>query len=296
MSIIDDLLQRTSRSFALSIPAAPAPVDREMTVAYLLFRIADTFEDATQTAVEVRVRGLQAFCEALHAPADPQARAQLCARARALPVEHDGYRALMNACDEVLDALLALRPGAAKIVAEHSARTAHGCIEWIRRTDAAGVLRLHTLQELRDYCYTVAGIPGEMLCELFLLDRPALAPVAAELRARAVTFGEAMQLVNILKDCAVDAEEGRVFLPDTVPMADALALARRDLEVAREYVELLRQPGVDPGVVAFHAVTSGLATVALRVTEAQGPGAKIPRAQVAHVLSQAGVSSAQVVA
>lgn len=294
MPTIEQLLQRTSRSFALSIPAAVAPVDREVTVAYLLFRIADTIEDGCEVPVARRVLGLELFCQLLRAPTDPACRASFIAFARAFPVQHAGYRELLDHSLRVVDALGELRPGAARIIAEHSTRTATGCIDWITRTDADGVLRLRSLDELRGYCYTVAGIPGEMLCELFLLDRPTLAGVAAQLRARAVVFGEAMQLVNILKDCAADAAEGRVYLPDSVPMADALALARRDLAIAREYVDLLRQPGVEPGVIAFHAITAGLAKVALDVTEAAGSGAKIPRARVAEILEQAGVSSAGV--
>ena len=44
---LDRLLAETSRTFALTIPLLPEPTRRETTVAYLLFRIADTLEDAT---------------------------------------------------------------------------------------------------------------------------------------------------------------------------------------------------------------------------------------------------------
>src|SRR4051812_37988052 len=47
---IDRLLLRTSRTFALAIPELPEPLRREVGVAYLLFRIADTFEDANRWA------------------------------------------------------------------------------------------------------------------------------------------------------------------------------------------------------------------------------------------------------
>ena len=43
---LQDLLVKTSRTFALAIPQLPQPTLREVTIAYLLFRIADTFEDA----------------------------------------------------------------------------------------------------------------------------------------------------------------------------------------------------------------------------------------------------------
>jgi phytoene/squalene synthetase len=41
-----DLLQRTSRTFGLAIPRLSEPTRTEVTIAYLLFRIADTLEDA----------------------------------------------------------------------------------------------------------------------------------------------------------------------------------------------------------------------------------------------------------
>ena len=40
-----DLLQQTSRSFAVSIPMLPNPIREEVALAYLLFRVADTVED-----------------------------------------------------------------------------------------------------------------------------------------------------------------------------------------------------------------------------------------------------------
>ncbi len=46
-SRLEELLFKTSRTFALSIPLLPEPTRREVTVAYLLFRIADTLEDGS---------------------------------------------------------------------------------------------------------------------------------------------------------------------------------------------------------------------------------------------------------
>ena len=52
MTDVDDLLQKTSRTFAITIPMLPMPTRQEVGVAYLLFRIVDTFEDATLLAAE----------------------------------------------------------------------------------------------------------------------------------------------------------------------------------------------------------------------------------------------------
>ena len=67
MADLDDLLEKTSRTFALSIPLLPEPTRREVAVAYLLFRIADTFEDAELWAPEERCRALGDFAELLAA-------------------------------------------------------------------------------------------------------------------------------------------------------------------------------------------------------------------------------------
>jgi len=66
--------------------------------------------------------------------------------------------------------------------------------------------RYASWEELRTYCYHVAGTVGLMIAPIFgCADRRAL-PHAADL-------GIAMQLTNILRDVAEDAAMGRLYLP-----------------------------------------------------------------------------------
>ncbi|HTR02572.1 MAG TPA: squalene/phytoene synthase family protein, partial [Thermoanaerobaculia bacterium] len=235
MPTLDDLLEKTSRTFALSIPVLPEPTRREVMIAYLLFRIADTFEDASHWTPEDRIAALADFKALLHVEARPRAEALAKDWVARDVAHHAGYRELMAETPFVLDAFFALSPRAIPPIRTHVARSADGMASIVART-RGGSLTLHSLQELKDYCYLVAGIVGEMLSELFLLDRENLAPVSAYLRERAATFGEALQLVNILKDSAGDAKEGRRYLPAEVPVSDVFALARRDLGVAGDYI------------------------------------------------------------
>ncbi len=62
---LDGLLEKTSRTFALSIPLLPEPTRRQVSIAYLLFRIADTFEDAELWSPEERKKALADFSELL---------------------------------------------------------------------------------------------------------------------------------------------------------------------------------------------------------------------------------------
>ena len=94
MSVIDDLLQRTSRTFALAIPLLPEPTRNQVGIAYLLYRIADTFEDAVLWTRERRLEGLGRFVELLDQ--DPTASEKLASDClREPPLEHAGYRELL---------------------------------------------------------------------------------------------------------------------------------------------------------------------------------------------------------
>jgi farnesyl-diphosphate farnesyltransferase len=279
---MDVLLQKTSRTFALAIPLLPEPTRRQVSVAYLLFRIADTFEDATLWPAFRRVETLKRFIQLLdREPDESSSLAADCAQAP--PLSHAGYQELLSQTPQVLAELARCSPAAAASIRRHVARSAEGMIEFVRRVDAQGDLVLGSVADLRGYCYTVAGIVGEMLTELYVLDRPALAPIASQLRERAAEFGEGLQLVNILKDARGDAEEGRVYLPRGVPAEQVIDLAGHDLERAGEFVELLRAAGAQRGLVAFNGFIQGLATANLRILAERGPGAKLSRAEVAQI-------------
>lgn len=280
MADLDDLLLKTSRTFALSIPLLPEPTRREVTLGYLLFRIADTFEDATSWPIGRRIEALHAFCDLLEGESTPPGTDELAREwAAEVPIDHDGYQELLAETPAVLDAFFALDEPARSHVREHVQRTARGMAGYVERTDAGGELELRDVQDLRDYCYVVAGIVGEMLTELFVLGRPELADHADALRSRARLSGEAQQLVNILKDAADDADEGRSYLAGA-RRAEVFALARADLRVAAEYILILQQAGTERGLVAFNALPVLLAFEALDAVEERGPGAKVSRERV----------------
>jgi farnesyl-diphosphate farnesyltransferase len=286
-SRLQDLLEKTSRTFALAIPMLPQPTAREVTIAYLLFRIADTFEDATVRWTHAeRVSALGDFAELVREAAPEAAQARAREWLARPPVDHSGYLELLEETPRLLTALVALPAASRETIASHTVRTAQGMARFAARTDDDGVLRLADLADLRAYCYVVAGIVGEMLTELFLLEVPALRSVAQALRERAAAFGEGLQLTNILKDAAGDRDEGRRYLPADVERAAVFALARRDLRAAREYCLALQRGGAPDGVVAFTAISAALAGPTLDRVERDGPGSKISRLEVAGIVGR----------
>jgi farnesyl-diphosphate farnesyltransferase len=286
MPDLDDLLEKTSRTFALSIPLLEEPTRREVTVAYLLFRIADTFEDAAEWPAEHRIRALGEFAELLGDRDDGRAEKLVGAWADPPPVHHEGYLELLNQTPFVLDAFRELDDRARGIVREHTVRTAEGMAGFVERTDESGDLKLRDIDDLKAYTYVVAGIVGEMLTELFLLGSPSLEPRAGYLRERAGLFGEALQLVNILKDSAVDLSEGRSYLPRGATRGEIFDLARRDLASATEYVLALFEGGAHRGMVEFTALPLLLAWASLDRIEERGAGAKLTRPEVFAIFEQ----------
>lgn len=279
--LLQDLLVKTSRTFALSIPELPEPTFSEVRIAYLLFRIADTFEDATVLwRPEKRLEALGDFADLLRSPTVERAEELTGGWIAEPPIDHDGYVELLRETPAVIAALLELSPRAQRAIAHHTIRTTELMAQFVEHTDEHGVLQLEGIERLRDYCYAVAGIVGEMLTELFVLDREELEPIGEVLRDRAALFGEALQLVNILKDSATDATEGRNYLPRGVERAEVFALARRDLQAAAEYCRAIQRAGGPDGIVAFTALPVELAWATLDRVERKGPGSKISRPEV----------------
>jgi farnesyl-diphosphate farnesyltransferase len=283
---LDDLLLETSRTFALTIPLLPEPTRRAVCLAYLLFRVSDTFEDASTWTREERIAALSAWCDVLRAPSTwgQEARALAARWLAKKPSEHEGYLRLVENIPGVLSEVGRLEEARRTIVVAHAVRSAEGMAEVLRSAEPDGWVRLSTLEDLRAYCYVVAGIVGELLTSLFLHDAPVLSAEAPTLRAHERAFGEALQLVNILKDERDDESEGRRFLPVSVRRADVVDLARQDLRHAETYTAALARGGAPPGFVAFTAMPAELAKKSLDRVEEDGAGAKVPRGVVLEMM------------
>jgi len=73
-------------------------------------------------------------------------------------------------------------------------------------TSDLGPVAIETDRELLRYCYRVAGTVGLMMAPLIGVDRRRALP-------HAIDLGIGMQLTNICRDVAEDAEIGRIYVP-----------------------------------------------------------------------------------
>ena len=204
-----DILQGVSRSFALTIPQLPKPLRECVTIAYLLCRIADTIEDeVTLSAMEKKVF-FQEFTDLLDGtcPVGPFVDRLLPVLSEStLPAEKE----LVRQTGLLLDAFFTLSKQQRQILAQ--------CV----RIMSAGMLRfqemqrpdgLPTLKDMNEYCYSVAGVVGEMLTELFCDYSETIRSKRDRLITLAPSFGQGLQMTNILKDLWEDRERGACWLP-----------------------------------------------------------------------------------
>ncbi len=125
--------------------------------------------------------------------------------------EHD--LRLMRYSDRVFQLYRSLPPEARAAIREWVREMVRGMRSFVQRYP--GGIRIQTLGEYREYCYYVAGTVGHLLTELWREFAPGIGRATyAALRDRCVSFGEALQTVNILKDIAWDAErENAIYIP-----------------------------------------------------------------------------------
>lgn len=205
-------LTRVSRSFAITIPFLKQPLRDQVALAYLICRIVDTVEDDAAAALNDKISWLSDFSFfADDEFADEDVLQGL--KRRALDITKAGSQAdyikLVNDLERTVHLLQSYDDEVQEVVCHAVAILAHGMVVTLRKKRENE--EISTLDDVDNYCYSVAGVVGEMLAELFCLyDHKANKKELLEL---AVSFGEGLQLTNILRDRAQDAERGVTFLP-----------------------------------------------------------------------------------
>jgi farnesyl-diphosphate farnesyltransferase len=230
----NEILRRTSRSFYLTIRLLPRAVRGEVALAYLLARATDTIADSSSEDPARRVDLLRAAQAALGQPEIPHYEAAAWARHQRDPAE----RELLLRWPLLWRALHEAPAETAPLLHRVLSLIIDGQIFDLQRF-GAGAPPLEDV-ELERYTYLVAGSVGEFWTDLCAARLGDFARDPADLmRQRARHYGQALQLVNILRDRAMDAALGRVY----VTASDAprwTAQAREWLGEGADYCAALR--------------------------------------------------------
>ena len=208
----DHLLQGVSRTFALTIPQLPPPLAKPVANAYLLCRIVDTIEDEVALNSAQKRRFCHQFADIVRgrvAPAPLSNELSPLLSSGTLPAEHE----LIGVVPRVIGITHQFDAEQQDALAKCVEIMAQGMAEFQDRDLSSG---LGTLQEMDRYCYYVAGVVGEMLTRLFCHYSPEIAAHRDEMMRLAVSFGQGLQMTNILKDLWDDHDRGVCWLPQNV--------------------------------------------------------------------------------
>lgn len=284
-------LQGTSRTFALAIPLLRDERRRQVGLTYLLFRVADSIEDAEGLRADGKIRLLGVLRHLLsdvaaNAGGEPATGVSASEFAGLWPAA-SAVEELMCAVPRLVSLYRHMPSDVTAIIRSSLFRTIDGMSAFLRSAgDGDRQICLETTADLRLYCYSVAGIVGELLTDLFVHQHPVPTSVQRELRQLAVGFGEFLQLINILKDSEDDALGGRTFIPLGMSRADVFALADQSHAESVRYLSLLDEFEFPVDIVAFCKFIFLLAEGSLSVLRSLGPGRKLSREDVQRILMQ----------
>ena len=274
------ILQDVSRTFALTIPELPANLCRVVSNAYLLCRIADTIEDDPDLDAAEKRRFTEAFIaviagerEAIEFAGDLHPRLS--------PALLDSERDLVYNTPRVIRITHGFRDRQRAALQRCVKIMSRGMADFQQNKTIHG---LETLAHLDRYCYYVAGVVGEMLTELFCDYSHEIDEHRDELLKLSVSFGQGLQMTNILKDVWEDYERGACWLPRDVfaragfdvaelsrgkgseafraGLSELIGIARVHLQNALRYTLLI--PAEERGIRRFCLWALGMAVLTLR--------------------------------
>jgi farnesyl-diphosphate farnesyltransferase len=274
------LLEGVSRTFALTIPQLPESLCKAVANAYLLCRIVDTVEDEVSLSAEQKKYFCHAFIDVVKTglkSAEFSSELAPLLSGNTLPAEH---------------VLIQVVPRVINITHQFDKAQVEAlsiCVE----TMAEGMpifqaVNLHnglpTLPDLDRYCYYVAGCVGEMLTRLFCYYSPEIAGHRDEMLTLGVSFGQGLQMTNILKDIWDDAERGVCWLPQDIfsetgfdlkllntktndinfraGLEHLISIAHNHLHNALKYTQLI--PSHETGIRNFCLWALGMAVLTLK--------------------------------
>ncbi|MEX0935266.1 MAG: squalene/phytoene synthase family protein [Gemmatimonadota bacterium] len=205
-----ELLRRTSRTFAVGIEALPSPLRDAVTLAYLVLRVSDYFEDSPTLGKQKKSDCLEQWADLLQV--EPEARAPSAIRRLADAVAEADRdlpdRLAAREAGRILSGLDQLSPELRDPIRHHTASTTLGMVRWIRRGDD-----FPDEEALDDYMFEVAGRVGLLLTDLFCTYSPAIERRREALLETAVSFGLGLQTVNVIRGLHEDPERGWNYVP-----------------------------------------------------------------------------------
>ncbi|WP_250519995.1 phytoene/squalene synthase family protein [Caballeronia sp. NCTM1] len=217
--LLGPLLKSVSRSFYLTLRILPAGMRDPIGLAYLLARAADTIADTSLISPQRRLELLLSLRAQINGAPDDGALSRIAGEVAGQQAQPD-ERALLESLDAALAILPQLNADDRAAVRDIVTTLSTG-MEFDLRTfpdETSGeIVALREFGELDRYTYLVAGCVGEFWTKMTYAHMPGTLKAAPDtMLALGVRFGKALQMTNVLRDCAKDLRIGRCYVPESM--------------------------------------------------------------------------------
>jgi len=198
------MLDKVSRTFALSIRFLPRVLRDSVGLAYLLFRVSDCLEDHAELDVSRKVMLLELWAQIL----EGNNRAEELVEMISDLDSTDPEVYVAQHANDLIDHLRTMPPEVQEFTAQRCAQSAMGMARW----QLQGPF-IDTVEEMDDYMHQVAGKVGYLLTDIFAWYSSPIRQHKDTLLPLAREFGLGLQTVNIIRGLRKDYERGWIFVP-----------------------------------------------------------------------------------
>ena len=206
------LLKSVSRSFYLSMRWLPSGMREPVSLGYLLARLSDTVADASGIASSERLELLNSIRLLIEGSATSVEGLEKVASS----LEHPGEALLLNRQADLFSWYQSIDAANRDHLSEVILTIIHGQTWDATCFEEKRFVVCEKSEDLLRYTYWVAGCVGEFWTKVGFtnLGRKFAAPeLAEEMLISGRKLGQALQLINILRDLHEDLPAGRCYLP-----------------------------------------------------------------------------------
>lgn len=218
--LLRDILKQVSRSFYLTLAVVPQVVRRQIGLAYLFARAADTIADTDLIARDRRLALLEEFKGQFASERVDWTRLQAIQSALMPHQASAGERALLAHLEDCVRLYQRFSTDDQARIRRLLQTLTNGMemdLQVFPGDSAKELTALKTMADLDRYTYYVAGCVGEFWTEMACGHlRPLASWNVTSMSAVGVRFGKGLQLTNILKDIARDLHRGRCYIPESL--------------------------------------------------------------------------------
>ena len=242
-SLCWEILPKVSRSFSLCIRVLPSPLDDQMMVSYLAYRVIDTIEDS-DAPLEAKKGLFAKFMSLLSRRKANSRAAEECGAELLSRLNYTYEKDLLSNLPALVRTYYSLPAGARAPIRKWGRTMANGMYEFQKKP-------IETFADQDRYSYYVAGVIGHLFNDLLHFNAIISLHLKRVLSRYAKSFGLALQKVNILRDIAEDVTAHRYYWPknllakygldySTICSKEnrkrALAVLREQIDDARQYI------------------------------------------------------------